>query len=369
MDVDLPAHRDLETVFTPATPLTQPERLLGRRHDLDRAKGILAEPGRHLLILGEPGVGRTSLALACAHGRPYRYHQVGLGERFELLLRRLLADEPGTVAPAAADAVWALVDQPELAPPLLIIDDVHQAAGDTLVDGLVPLLRALSDGDSRTKVILTARRDVAFPVPLSQVGLRLFAMVIDRLDPEDLEQVVHAGAEATGLDFTEELTARLVADADGLPGLVHALALEAARSARRRGSRRVTLGRDYLPALLALVSGLEPILATEYATAAGGRGKHQRYEHVLWAAALGRESTVSLDTLQHHLQLIEGKPMPRQAFLPHLGDLLKHGVLQRIHEGCYRLASPAMRVYIRLKLRTERPALLGEDPLQLALPY
>ncbi len=53
----------------------------------------------------------------------------------------------------------------------------------------------------------------------------------------------------------------------------------------------------------------------------------------------------------------------------HLGDLIKRGLFSRIREGLYRFTDPAMRVYIRLRLRKEEPTLMGEAALQLALPY
>jgi hypothetical protein len=380
----------LEQVFTPAEPVRNRRRFHGRAVQLERAARVLTEPGRHLLILGGRGVGRTSFALTAAADHLIRYHAAGLGDSFQQIVRRLLggavaegtsADDAaaestaaeGTAAgpsmedPGAPDP-WALVRRTG-APTVLIIDDLDRASPEAVSHGIAPLLRALSDSSSRSKTILITRRDLPFPQELSGVGLRLHALVLDRLDEESLHELVERGAKNCGLRFALELRQRIVLDAEGLPGLVHALALEAGRSARQAGRKTATLARDYLPALQGLVSSLEPSLAARYEAATAGRSRRNRYAHLLWAAALCSEGRFGLPELERGLERIEGRAVPPQAFAVHLGDLLKRDLLVRLREGRYRFADPALRAYVRLLLRRDHPALMGDDPLQLTLPY
>ncbi|MFH2007917.1 MAG: hypothetical protein ABI333_15150 [bacterium] len=363
---DPPEFPPLESVFTPGAPVTG-ARHIGRPQRLERATHVLDEPGRHLLVLGEAGVGRTSFALACAGVRPHRYHQLGLDDRFELLMRRLL-EPPDDHADAVAGG-WELVDGKARAPAVLILDDVDRAPPEAISGGITPLLRALADTGSTTKLILTARRDRPFPDTLAGAGLRLYAIGLERLDEVALAEIVDGGARATGVRFQRELRDRIVLDADGLPGMVHALCLEAGRSAEARGSKRVTLGRDYLPALTNLVDSLAPRLRSSYEAATESRGHSNRFAHLLWAGALCQGASFDLGELERVLAQIEGKAVPQQAYVRHLGDLIKRGLFARIREGLYRFTDPAMRVYIRLRLRKEEPTLMGEAALQLALPY
>jgi hypothetical protein len=393
----------LEQAFTPAEPIRSPPRLQGRDGPLERARRVLSEPGRHLLLLGERGVGRTSFAFSAAVGYPVRYHAAGLGDSFQHIVARLLPKAPPAAAdhvrgagrvppgsargspspdetevplepetgvagdPAAADP-WSLV-RPEASGAVLVIDDLDLACPEAIAGGVLPLLRALSDAETRTKVILVTRRDRPFPQALSGAGLRLFALVLDRLDDEALSAVLEQGARAGGLRFAPDLRQRIVQDAEGLPGLVHALALEAGRAAQEAGRKTATLARDYLPALQGLVSSLEPSLAAHYEAATAGRSRRNRFAHVLWAAALCPQGRFGLTELEQGLARIEGRPVPPQAFAVHLGDLLKRDLLVRLREGRYRFADPAMRAYVRLLLRRDHPALMGDDPLQLGLPY
>jgi hypothetical protein len=360
----------IETVFTPGAPIGERSRLVGRDRDVAAVEQVLGEPGRHLLLIGDPGVGRTSLALACAASRTVRYHQVGLGESFDLLLGRLLhPDDTKTPEGSVAERVWQLAERVPDRALVLIIDDVQQATPAALDEGLVPLLRALSDAGAATKVILTARWDLPYPAAFTRVGLRLVALPVERLDPEALVEIVSRGGSACGLTYAPDLARRIALDADGMPGLAHALALGAGRSAQQRGGRRVTMGRDYLPALTAVVQSLGPQLQGEYEAIANRPAETQRYAHLLWAGAVSPEATFDLDTLERGISRIAGRELSRQAFTKHLGTLLQQGVFSRIREGHYRFASPVLRLYVRLKLRAEQPGLMGEDPLQLGLPY
>lgn len=365
---DPTAYPSLSEVFTPGAPITDASHFAGREGRLDHAAHVLGDPGRHLLVLGEAGVGRTSFARLAAGDRPQRYHQAGLDDSFDLLMTRLLeplADTPGS----GGRQGWDLVDRHEQPAPVLIIDDVDRASHQVVTEGITPLLRALADSGSDTKLILVARRDRPFPDALAGAGLRLYALGLDRLGDDALAQIVTHGAKRAGLKVTDELRDRIVVDSDGLPGMTHALCLEAARSARARDSRRLTLGRDYLPALTALVDSLAPRLSRAYEEATESRGRSNRFAHVLWAGALCAGPSFDLDELERLLAVIESKPVPQQAYVRHLGDLIKRGLLARLRERLYRFTDPAMRVYVRLRLRAEKPGLMGEDPLQLALRY
>ena len=131
----------------------------------------------------------------------------------------------------------------------------------------------------------------------------------------------------------------------------------------------MTLGRDYLPAFESVVSSLAPGLQATYEALSTGRGASNRYTHLLWAGVLTPDASFTLDELVANLSVIEGKTVTRQSFAKHLGELLHRGLLEKIREGLYRLQDPALRMYVRLRLRSEQPQLMGEDPLQLALPY
>lgn len=53
---------EINEIFTPSTPVTTAELFAGRSSQMLRALDAIAERGRHVLLYGERGVGKTSLA-------------------------------------------------------------------------------------------------------------------------------------------------------------------------------------------------------------------------------------------------------------------------------------------------------------------
>ena len=62
---DLERYRHLANInmaFTPSTPITSRDSFSGRSKELSKVIGVVFEPGKHAVIYGERGVGKTSLA-------------------------------------------------------------------------------------------------------------------------------------------------------------------------------------------------------------------------------------------------------------------------------------------------------------------
>src|ERR1035441_4741115 len=52
----------LKDVFSPSAPITSRELFLGRSEQIDEVLGAVSERGQHIVLYGERGVGKTSLA-------------------------------------------------------------------------------------------------------------------------------------------------------------------------------------------------------------------------------------------------------------------------------------------------------------------
>ncbi len=63
-------------LFTPSTPIGVAELFAGRSNQILRLLDAVAERGRHVLIYGEPGVGKTSIAQVIQHLIPRRTSRI-----------------------------------------------------------------------------------------------------------------------------------------------------------------------------------------------------------------------------------------------------------------------------------------------------
>ena len=53
---------EVGNLFTPSTPITTAELFAGRQPQITKLLDVVGERGRHAIIYGEPGVGKTSIA-------------------------------------------------------------------------------------------------------------------------------------------------------------------------------------------------------------------------------------------------------------------------------------------------------------------
>ena len=53
---------ELNSVFTPSSPIEQKELFAGRIEYIAKSIAIIKQPGRHIAIYGDRGVGKTSFA-------------------------------------------------------------------------------------------------------------------------------------------------------------------------------------------------------------------------------------------------------------------------------------------------------------------
>ena len=61
-------HRNVEDVFTPSSPIKDPENLKGRDDEIKTILQTIISKGRHGLIFGDRGIGKSSLALSSLNG-------------------------------------------------------------------------------------------------------------------------------------------------------------------------------------------------------------------------------------------------------------------------------------------------------------
>jgi DNA-binding CsgD family transcriptional regulator len=184
--------------------MTAVSTVLGREAELGAINGFLADPGsaRALLLRGEPGIGKSTLWLACialASERGYqivstrpteaeaKFSYVGLGDLLEGLRAEFLDDLPGPQR-VALNATLLRADAPSegldhrticvavlaslrtiaaFAPLLIAIDDVQWLDGPTALV-LQFIARRLTDEPIRFIAALRAAAGVSDPVDLAR---------------------------------------------------------------------------------------------------------------------------------------------------------------------------------------------------------
>jgi energy-coupling factor transporter ATP-binding protein EcfA2 len=244
------------------------------RHDMVRKLfDVVAAPGEHAFLVGEPGLGKTSLLNVVAEqlagaGLAVLRVEAAPGMSFDQLIRAaadgvsVAPDDEMRFAPVSADHDMAepladmlpdgevepgdvaeLMDQTLAGRPVLMIDR-YEAVGAGMTDRAVAdLIKTLAENVAQATVLLAANADTAEDVHdnhhrtfryLSEQRLRL-------LRPQETFHILDRASEAAGVGFDDDARKLILTASVGIPTAVQTLAQGAIAAAIRAG--RETAGQ------------------------------------------------------------------------------------------------------------------------------
>ena len=257
----------LSEIFTPSRPKRADHHFAGRESTLVRIAGVIQDQKSHVLIYGQRGLGKTSLAnvaggrFADAGYSVVRY-ACGTDNVFADMARGLLQRLPHDVLAAAAidPEAWRAeireADRAGLTPTRLI--ELLSLFTDERLLMIVDDLDNITDSGFHRSLIETLKgvSDQALPVGFLMVGVAENIQVLVGEDPRlerntvaiqlpfmargEIEALVNRGMSDCGLDCDESITAVIATLARGLPFVAQTLCLHAASRAIREGEETVS---------------------------------------------------------------------------------------------------------------------------------
>jgi len=311
------------TVFQPRTPITTKELFAGRWTELTDISDAVHQPGLHVVIYGERGVGKSSLANVVsptvwvmdghrieetpeeAAAIPERFMLKAVansGDNFSTLWHRLLADiqwphpddQTLLVTTSTAFGLQGRVTVDEvrrvlanLRGAVFIVDEFDQAPRD-VSKAFTELIKTLSDlGVDCTIIIVGVSETVENLVgDHASIGRAVTQIRLERMKADELRQIIGKAESALGIKFDDDAAALIVHVSQGLPHYVHLIGLHAVRSAAQRLSlTRVQLD-DVFDALKKAVKQAQQTVTEKHSTATHSSQKTALYRQVLFACAL-----------------------------------------------------------------------------------
>jgi Cdc6-like AAA superfamily ATPase len=304
----------LREAFTPTRPKQQGSLFSGRYRQLQRIIAGIEEERAHIVLYGERGSGKTSLAnVVAAKAEEAGYYvlrlacssELSFDDVFREFLRRIpatfLADGLGGAVRAGMHSFEELLPPGEVGIPdlirafeklhdkhaILMIDEYDRVTNEDTKNKLAELIKNMSDASAPVTLLLIGVAEQVDELLGKHPSLRrtLVTVPLPLMTPREIDGIIAAGEEKAGLRFDPEVRSLVVDFAQGLPYHAQLLCLFAARNAVRRNSRRVEK-QDLRYAVQRAVEEAEGKIKERYNLAIGVGANHgASFKDVLFAAA------------------------------------------------------------------------------------
>jgi Cdc6-like AAA superfamily ATPase len=360
----------LGRVFTPAAPVSRREAFSGRFDQINAIIEAVMEPGRHVVLYGERGVGKTSLAnilsdLLIGEGDARRNFALRItcnaDDTFKSIWRRVFRllelDEPeewqfGDPNP---DDIRHLITG--ISPSrIIILDEYDRVDDDATLSKMADTIKTFADAAVDTKLVLVGVADSidALIGEHESIGRALQQVQMPRMSSLELLQLVTRGFAAADMHIADDAVVRIAKLSEGLPSYAHLIALKAGNRAINDDRREVTLA-DVQSAITDVLD--THMLRSTYLKAIQSSRADNLYAQVLVSCALAQKDELgyfSAGSMRDPLTRIMGRPYDIPAFAQHLKNFMepeRGEVLQRrgpARSFRYRFRDPIMQPYALL---------------------
>ena len=388
-------HEVLEK-FTPSAPVTTRDLFAGRATQLLQCMDVIAERGRHGIIYGEPGVGKTSISQVIRLLVPVRtssvryirkaafssdsfssiwldiFREIKFSVREEDQSKEYAVSDLYADGVKPSDVVRELSYFSENDVPIIVIDEFNLVQDSSASRLMAETIKALSDaGIKATVFVVGISASVAELIEGHQSITRCTEEILmPRMHPDEMRDVLEGRLRSLGLSIEGDAKWKIINLTKGLPAFAHGMGKESALSAIRRKSLKVTEA-DVNASIDAILNSNQNSLKTDYQNATHSNQAKAKYKEILTACAQAQSNEVGYFTpkqVEEPLSAILGRKVTVEFFNRNLKEfteerrgkvLHRHGD-PRIFRS--RFENPAMQPYIIMK--GVRDGLLGPDAMR-----
>jgi Cdc6-like AAA superfamily ATPase len=284
-------------VFTPGAPVDSLSIFAGRLEQVKDVVNAVAQRGQHVVLYGERGVGKTSLAnvlqaiFADRNMGSLDCVRVNCGTTDEFygiwrkIFRELDLPENGLTPVTPDDIRYVLRELESKA--LIVIDELDRLEDDDTITLLADTIKTLSDHSVPSTLVLVGVADSIDDLVGDHRSIEraLTQVLMPRMSEAELSEIIDKGCSQ--LDLTPDSAARkrIARLSEGLPYYTHLLALHASQRAIM-DDRVEVLPADVDAAISAGVEKAQASIRSSYQAATRSPRPESLFEEVLLACAL-----------------------------------------------------------------------------------
>lgn len=366
---------EIEGIFVPGTAIKEQEFFAGREEQITRLVGAVRRPGKHAIVYGERGVGKSSIAQTFYLSIP-RLGGVNAirvaasdGDTFSDLWRKVFRRMEGEDG-KRIDSKYPAVITPddvflELSKfhindlSIIILDEIDRISDPGTKRLLADVIKALADEDIKTKLICVGVADsVGELIHGHESAARALVQVeMPRMSDEEMRDLVVTRLKSLNMTISGDALWRIIFVSKGLPFYGHLLGLYSATTAVQRRSLRIE-DRDVIEGLQGAIKEVDQKIREEYVQATYSERQKNIFREVLLACALAERDDLgrfNAKSVADRLSVITGDQYAVPAFAYHLDEFCQDNrgkILDKIgrrRQFSFRFRDSLMEAFVVLK--------------------
>lgn len=374
-------------LFSPAAPIDELDLFAGRKEQIKKMLEAVNERGKHAVLFGERGVGKTSLAKVFSSMFPRTprrilaiREQVDPSDDFSSIWRKVfkdlhirsIDDSSHTLSPLAQDYPDTI--QPDDVRrefqeiftgndiPIIVIDEFDKArdSEDSKIHELMAnTIKHLSDYSINATLILVGVADDINDLIGEHPSITrcLEQIAMPRMGQDELRQILDKRVRRLGMKFHGDAYFKIIELSRGLPSYAHLLGLYSTQSAIGRKSLTI-LEKDVDAAISKALEKSQESTQSDYNLAVHSNRTDSLHRQVLLACALAKPDERGLfspSAVCEPLADILKRPVTIANFQQHLqmfiteerGSVLVRKGRERAYK--FRFRDPMMQPYVIMK--------------------
>lgn len=386
----------LNELYSPAAPINSEKLFYGRKEQLNRVHETVDERGLHLVLYGERGVGKTSLAniveqrytnaitakITCNSDSTLSgmwksiFKKIPISYDIKRLIgfhteedNRSYVESVSRISDLIAesqsigvDEITAYLDDIKSINIkfLLIFDEFDQIGDRGTLQGFSDIVKYLSDNvPNVTVMIVGIGRSIVDLIGEHQSIERCIRQVhLERMSDDELSEIVTIAAKELGMSIDPAVVQKTILYSSGFAHYTHLLGKYTTKRAIESRSSAIEM-LHFTQGMTEALSNVNETIRNTYQSAVLSPKESTLFEDVLYACAMvdtDEHGTFRASDLVNPISRLHGTPRKIQAFQYHLGKLCleeRGAVLERItvakSRTRYRFCNPLFRAYVRLR--------------------